>query len=126
MNENSENNRSIRFGVAPINWNNDDIPELGSNYTIETILSEMNQAGYEGTELGNKFPNKASSLSELLNTFNLKLASSWHSTYFVMNEQENELKNVEEKVSFLKEANAEVINIAECSGSVHSLSLIHI
>ena len=37
-----------------------------------------------------------------------------------MNEQENELKNVEEKVSFLKEANAEVINIAECSGSVHS------
>ena len=63
MNENSENNRSIRFGVAPINWNNDDIPELGSDYTIETILSEMNQAGYEGTELGNKFPNKASSLS---------------------------------------------------------------
>ena len=37
-----------------------------------------------------------------------------------MNEQENELKNVEEKVSFLKEANAEVINIAECSGSVHN------
>ena len=37
-----------------------------------------------------------------------------------MNEQENELKNVEEKVSFLKEVNAEVINIAECSGSVHS------
>ena len=27
---------------------------------------------------------------------------------------------MEEKVSFLKEANAEVINIAECSGSVHS------
>ena len=78
MNENSENKKSIRFGVAPINWNNDDIPELGSDYTIETILSEMNQAGYEGTELGNKFPNKASSLSELLNTFNLKLASSWH------------------------------------------------
>jgi inosose dehydratase len=37
-----------------------------------------------------------------------------------LNEQENELKNVEEKVSFLKEANAEVINIAECSASVHS------
>ena len=44
MNENSEHNKSIRFGVAPINWNNDDIPELGSDYTIETILSEMNQA----------------------------------------------------------------------------------
>ena len=120
MNGNSENIHNIRFGIAPINWNNDDLPELGSGYSLERILSEMNQAGYEGTELGNKFPNEVSALSELLNTFNLKLASSWHSTYFVLNEQENELKNVEEKVSFLKEANAEVINIAECSGSVHS------
>ncbi len=120
MNGNSENNKSIRFGIAPINWNNDDLPALGSSFSIEKILSEMSLAGYEGTELGNKFPNEASVLSELLNTFNLKLASSWHSTYFVLNEQEYELKNVEEKVSFLKEANAEVINIAECSASVHS------
>ena len=120
MNGNSENIHKIRFGIAPINWNNDDLPELGSGYSLERILSEMNQAGYEGTEFGNKFPNKASVLCEILDTFNLKLTSSWHSTYFVLNEQENELKNVEEKVSFLKEANAEVINIAECSGSVHS------
>ena len=120
MNGNSENNYNIRFGIAPINWNNDDLPALGSGYSLERILSEMNQAGYEGTEFGNKFPNEASVLCEILDTFNLKLTSSWHSTYFVLNEQENELKNVEEKVIFLKEANAEVINIAECSGSVHS------
>ena len=120
MNGNSENNHNIRFGIAPINWNNDDLPALGSGYSLERILSEMNQAGYEGTEFGNKFPNEASVLCEILDTFNLKLTSSWHSTYFVLNEQGNELKNVEKKVSFLKEANAEVINIAECSGSVHS------
>jgi len=120
MNGNSEKNHNIRFGIAPINWNNDDLPSLGSGYSLERILSEMNQAGYVGTEFGNKFPNEASVLCEILDTFNLKLTSSWHSTYFVLNEQENELKNVEEKVSFLKEANAEVINIAECSGSVHS------
>ena len=120
MNGNSENNHNIRFGIAPINWNNDDLPALGSGYSLERILSEMNQAGYEGTEFGNKFPNEASVLCEILDTFNLELTSSWHSTYFVLNEQENELKNVEEKVIFLKEANAEVINIAECSGSVHS------
>ena len=120
MNGNSEINHNIRFGIAPINWNNDHLPALGSGYSLERILSEMNQAGYEGTEFGNKFPKEASVLCEILETFNLKLASSWQSTYFVLNEQENELKNVEEKVSFLKEANAEVINIAECSGSVHS------
>ena len=101
MNGNSETIHKIRFGIAPINWNNDDLPELGSGYSLERILSEMNQAGYEGTELGNKFPNEVSALSELLNTFNLKLASSWHSTYFVLNEQENELKN-EFQLSFEK------------------------
>ena len=91
MNGNSENNHNIRFGIAPINWNNDDLPALGSGYSLERILSEMNQAGYEGTEFGNKFPNEASVLCEILDTFNLKLASSWQSTYFVLNEQENEL-----------------------------------
>ena len=60
MNGNSENNHNIRFGIAPINWNNDDLPALGSGYSLERILSEMNQAGYVGTEFGNKFPNEAS------------------------------------------------------------------
>ena len=48
--------QSIKIGIAPINWNNDDMPEIGGDYALDTILSEMSQAGYKGTEIGNKFP----------------------------------------------------------------------
>ena len=56
----------VRFGIAPINWSNDDMPELGGNYTLDTILSEMSQAGYSGTEIGNKFPKDSFSIKEAL------------------------------------------------------------
>jgi len=120
MNVNSKNNTDIRFGVAPINWNNDDIPELGSNYTIEQIFSEMKQAGYEGTELGNKFPNEISDLTELLDKFDLELASSWHSTNFLLNNQDIELQKIEQKLRLLEKANAKIINVAECTDTVHN------
>ncbi|SVD44214.1 uncharacterized protein METZ01_LOCUS397068, partial [marine metagenome] len=78
-------NGLVHFGIAPINWNNDDMPELGANYTIEIILSEMSQAGYVGTEIGNKYPKDAIELKNILESNDLDLASSWHSTYFVSN-----------------------------------------
>jgi len=48
--------QNIKIGIAPINWSNDDMPEIGGDYTLDTILSEMSEAGYKGTEIGNKFP----------------------------------------------------------------------
>ncbi len=77
------NNQRVRFGIAPINWSNDDMPEVGGHYTLDTILSEMSEAGYSGTEIGNKFPKNASSIKKELNKYSLELASSWHSTFFL-------------------------------------------
>ena len=42
---------SIRIGINPITWTNDDVPELGGDTPLETCLSEMAEAGYRGTEL---------------------------------------------------------------------------
>jgi len=47
---------SVRFGVNPIGWSNDDLRELGGKTPLETCLEEAKQAGYEGIELGHKFP----------------------------------------------------------------------
>ena len=113
------NNQGVRFGIAPINWSNDDMPEVGGHYTLDTILSEMSEAGYSGTELGNKFPKNASSIKEELNKYNLELASSWHSTFFLTNNAETELGNVEQRCAVLNEVGAKTINIAECSKSIH-------
>jgi sugar phosphate isomerase/epimerase len=50
---------SVRFGVNPIGWSNDDLRELGGKTPLETCLKEAKQAGYDGIELGHKFPREA-------------------------------------------------------------------
>ena len=42
------------------------MPELGGDYALDTILEEMQRAGYSGTEIGNKFPKDSSSIKKAL------------------------------------------------------------
>ncbi len=46
----------IKLGCAPINWTNDDLPELGGELTFEQCISEMSLAGFQGSEVGCKYP----------------------------------------------------------------------
>ena len=50
---------SVRIGINPITWTNDDFPELGGDTPLETCLAETREAGYLGTELGGKFPRES-------------------------------------------------------------------
>ena len=43
----------VKIGINPISWANDDLPELGGDAPLETILSEGSEIGYRGFELGN-------------------------------------------------------------------------
>jgi len=47
---------SIKLGIAPIAWSNDDMPELGANTSLEQCLKEASKAGFTGIESGGKFP----------------------------------------------------------------------
>ena len=38
----------IRFGVSPIAWVNDDMPELGGDTRVETILADARDIGFAG------------------------------------------------------------------------------
>ena len=64
---------SVKLGIAPIAWSNDDMPELGGDTTLEQCLSEASDAGFFGIESGGKFPKSSNELLPLLNKFNLKL-----------------------------------------------------
>ena len=113
--------QKVKLGIAPINWSNDDLHELGADISLGRCLSEMQESGYAGTELGHKFPTEVSTLKPLLSKYGLKLASKWHSTFFVENNDlEAELSRIKESLEFLSAMGTNVINIAECSGSVHS------
>ena len=94
---------SIRLGIAPINWCNDDDPRLGKDISFEQCINEMSIAGYVGTELGNKYPRDVSVLKKALNDKGLQLSSAWFSTFFTEDDQyENTLSRFMEPLSFMR------------------------
>src|SRR5207244_13072631 len=70
---------SIRLGVNPIMWSNDDMRELGAEVPLETCLAQARQIGFEGIELGHKLPREPLQLTTTLGRFGLACVSGWYS-----------------------------------------------
>lgn len=74
-------NWNVRIGVNPLSWMNDDLPSLGGETALETALKEGAEIGYEGFELGNKFPKDGPGLKAKLAEFGLVCVSGWYSGF---------------------------------------------
>ncbi len=109
---------SVKLGVAPIAWSNDDMPELGGDTTLEQCLSEASQAGYIGIESGGKFPKKSSELIPKLKNFNLDLCSGWYGANLIKNTVEDEKKIIQEQLKLFKDCKSPCIVFAEVYGSI--------
>ena len=109
---------SVKLGIAPIAWSNDDMPELGGDTPLEQCLSEASQAGYIGIESGGKFPKTSKELLPKLEKYNLKLCSGWYSGNLRKNSVEEEKKLIQQQLTLFKECNAPCIVFAEVSGSI--------
>ena len=48
--------KTVSLGIAPIDWYNDDMPELGAEKHLPAARHEMALAGLTGCEIGNKYP----------------------------------------------------------------------
>ena len=59
---------AIRIGANPIGWSNDDLRSLGGATSLETCLAEAKEAGFEGMELGHKFPREPKALTAAPNS----------------------------------------------------------
>ena len=109
---------SIKIGVSPIAWSNDDFPELGGDTTLEQCLRETNEIGFSGIEAGGKFPKKSSELIPKLEKENLKLCSGWYGANLLKNSVKEELSIMKEQLDLFKECDAPCIVFAEVSGSI--------
>lgn len=58
--------KSIKLGIAPIGWRNDDIPEIGKENTYKQILSDAALTGFSGTEVGGCYPQDPAELNKEL------------------------------------------------------------
>ena len=109
----------VRIGINPLTWTNDDLPALGDDNSLEKCLTEAKQAGYEGVELGRKFPRQASVLSPLLEKFSLNLVSGWYSARLLERPVEDEIKAMQPHLTLLKSLGAKAMVFCEVSRCVH-------
>ena len=111
---------SVKLGVAPIAWSNDDMPELGENISLEQCLSEANQAGYSGIEFGGKFPKTSKKLLPKLKKFNLQLCSGWYGAHLLKNSVKEEMNEIRQLLDLFKDCKAPCIVFAEVTDSIQS------
>ena len=110
---------SVRFGVSPIAWANDDMPELGAGTSVETILAEAAAIGFEGVELGGRFPRAPAQLRGLLAPHKLDLIGGWWSTHLLARSAEEEIAALQPHLALLKAMGSPVFIAAECSNAIH-------
>ncbi len=110
---------TLKIGINPLTWTNDDMPELGGDTPLETCLAEASEAGYEGIEMGYKFPRTAAELGPILGRHGLALVSGWHSANLVEHSVEEEIAAVEEHLALMAGMGCKVMVFAEAGGSTH-------
>jgi len=114
----------MKLGIAPINWCNDDDPSLGADISFEQCISEMALAGYEGTEMGNKYPRNVPLLQQSLADSGLQLSSAWFSTYFSEPDKyEDTMSRFLDHLSFMRAMGARYINVCECGHAIQGTDL---
>jgi inosose dehydratase len=109
----------IRIGANPIGWSNDDMVELGGHIPLEQCLAEAKAAGFEGVELGNKFPREAGKLKPILAAQGLALVSGWYSTFLIERDADAEFAAVRAHAGLLRAMGCKVLIAAECTRTVH-------
>jgi len=108
----------VKLGIAPIAWTNDDMPELGAENTFEQCISEMALAGFEGSEVGNKYPKDPNILKKALELRNIKIASAWFSAFLTTRPLEETVNAFIKHRDFLYEMGAKVIVVSEQGHSI--------
>jgi inosose dehydratase len=109
---------SVPLGISPIGWSNNDLPELGGDIPLGTCLAEAREAGFEGIELGHKFPRDPALLQSLLGDHELHLVSGWYSGRLLERSVAEELVAIEPHRALLAAMGCTVLVYAETSGGI--------
>ena len=79
------------------------MPQLGGELTFEQMVSEAALAGFQGTEVGGKFPTDPAVLNRALDLRGIKIASQWFSSFLCSTPYE------ENEKAFVKQLDAKTI-----------------
>lgn len=110
----------VFLGITPTGWTNDDLPLLGDRIPFEQVVSEMALAGYQGCSVGHNFPRDPKVLGPALELRGLRVSEPWASTYFTVNEMEEQTEaGFHEQLAFIKAMGGTDLVVAELGHAVH-------
>jgi inosose dehydratase len=109
---------SVKIGISPIAWQNDDLPDMTAAFTMEQALQESRAIGYTGVERGRRMPQDTAGLRAYLDANHLALCGGWCSGFTLVNDFATEKALVEQQVDQFVALGAPCIVYAECSNTV--------
>ncbi|WP_159814544.1 myo-inosose-2 dehydratase [Actinomyces sp. zg328] len=107
----------ITWGMHPITWRNDDIPEVGAFNTLEDMLLDLADTGYRGTECAGFFPPKEV-VKAAAEARGIKIVAQWFSSFIVRDGVEAVIPDFEATCSYLEYLGATRVVVSEQTGSV--------
>lgn len=109
---------NVRIGINPISWSNDDLPALGGDTPLETALAEGAEIGYQGFELGNKFPQDPQALAAKLAEYRVACVSGWYSGRLAEGTLDAEIDACVAHMRKLQHNGCRVVVYGEVAGSI--------
>lgn len=111
--------KTLKLGISPINWVNEDVLELGDHYTFEDLMNDFESLGFKATENCRKFPKDPVELKQKLADRGIQLTSQWKGVLFSdPSRREEELAAYRKHVEFLSQMGSKVVVTCELGGSI--------
>jgi inosose dehydratase len=109
---------NVKIGISPIAWQNDDLPDLTADFTMEQALEEAREIGYTGVERGRRMPHDTEGLRAYLERYDIALCGGWCSGNLALNDVATEIEAVREQTAQFVALDAPCLVYAECSNTV--------
>ncbi len=110
----------ISWGMHPITWRNDDIPEVGAFNTLEDMLLDLADTGYAGTECAGFFPPKEE-VKAAAEARGIKIVAQWCSSFILRDGVEAVIPDFEATCAYLEYLGATRVVVSEQTGSVQGI-----
>lgn len=109
---------SVKIGISPIAWQNDDLPDLTAAFSMDQALKEARDIGYIGVERGRRMPQDTPGLRHYLDANDIALCGGWCSGNLMVNSVAEEIEAVRQQVAQFVDLGSPCIVYAECSNTV--------
>ena len=109
---------TVKIGISPIAWQNDDLPDLTAAFTMEQALREARAIGYRGVERGRRMPQDTHGLRDYLSTYDIALCGGWCSGNLMADDVATETARIAQQVAQFVALDAPCLVYAECSNTV--------